>query len=74
MKLVVLFQSTRHAIRADRKLGEAGVPIDIIPTPRHLSANCGISIAFAEEDRERVTETLTAHHIPFEGPYPLEKT
>lgn len=40
--LVITFESTHKAIKAEKDL--ATFDIEIIPTPRQLSANCGISI------------------------------
>lgn len=40
--LVITFESTHKAIKAEKTLD--GLEIEIIPTPRQLSANCGISL------------------------------
>lgn len=50
--LVITFESTHKAIKAEKDL--ASFEIEIIPTPRQLSANCGISIKGRIEDLEGI--------------------
>lgn len=68
---VILFESTRYAIRAERLLKAERVKIKVIPTPRKYSSNCGVSIAFSEADTERVKQILKEKGVPFDGPYGL---
>lgn len=72
MNKVILFDSTRFAIRAEKVLKEAGIKIKVIPTPRKYSSNCGVSIAFNETDQEKVASTLNEKAVPFKGPYDLD--
>ena len=51
---IVSFTSTHHAIRLDKLLGEASVRATTLPTPREITASCGISIRFLYEDIEKV--------------------
>ena len=55
---VVLVYSTGHAIQAERVLNRAGFDVKLIPTPRHLSSDCGSAVRVTEDDRERATQTL----------------
>lgn len=41
--VVVTFASTFDALEAERLCGRAGVPGRLIPTPSHLSAECGLA-------------------------------
>lgn len=50
---IVSFNSTHHAIRLDKLLGEASVRATTLPTPREITASCGISIRFLYEDIEK---------------------
>ena len=43
---IVSFNSTHHAIRLDKLLTEASVRATTLPTPREITASCGISIRF----------------------------
>lgn len=64
---VVLFHSTTHALRAEKVLQAAGVPTKMIPTPRQLSANCGMALRFERGDRIRVEESLKEGRVPVNG-------
>ena len=47
---IVSFNSTHHAIRLDKLLGEASVRATTLPTPREITASCVISKRFLYED------------------------
>ena len=64
---VVLFRSSSHALRAEKVLQEAGMSIKMIPTPRQLSSDCGMSLRFDQADEERVARTLAGHEVPISG-------
>lgn len=53
---MITFESTHHAIKAEKLLGE--LEVEIIPTPRQLSANCGISIKAEVKDLEAIKEKM----------------
>lgn len=72
MNRVILFDSTRFAIRAEKLLKEAGFKIKVIPTPRKYSSNCGVSIAFSQEDEEAILSLLNEKAVPLVGPYDLD--
>ncbi len=54
----VLVFSTGHAIQAERVLTRAGFDVKLIPTPRHLSSDCGSAVRVTEKDCARATQTL----------------
>lgn len=64
---VVLFRSTSLAIRAERACQKAGVRVKLIPTPRELSANCGVALRFDWDERSAVEEALSKAHVEVEG-------
>lgn len=64
---VVLFHSTAHAIRAEKVLQQAGLPIKMIPTPRQISSDCGMALRFARPDTELVAATLEKNRVPING-------
>lgn len=68
---VILFNSTSHAIRAQRLLRENGFKIKVIPTPRKYSSNCGIAIKFAKEIEGEVITSIEKRGIKYEGPYDI---
>ncbi|MCP4593841.1 MAG: DUF3343 domain-containing protein [bacterium] len=44
---VILVHSTSHAVHGERVLTRAGVAAKLVPTPRHLSSDCGSAIRVA---------------------------
>ena len=51
---IVSFNSTHHAIRLDKLLSEASVRATTLPTPREITASCGISIRILYDDINKV--------------------
>ena len=64
---VVLFYSSSHALRAEKVLQAAGISIKMIPTPRQLSSDCGMSLRFPRTDEECVARALTEYEVPIHG-------
>jgi hypothetical protein len=64
---VVLFHSSAHAIRAEKVLVKAGFRIKMIPTPRHISSNCGMALRLARGEEQQVAEVLNEKRVPING-------
>ena len=64
---VILVYGTSHAIRAEQVLHLAGIPSKLIPVPRHLSSNCGVSVRIARTDQEPALRALGRTHVQIEG-------
>ena len=58
MSQLVAFDSVHQAIRAERLLLKAGVAVELVPTPRELSSDCGFSLRFLPEDEAEVRQNL----------------
>jgi len=56
--LVALFHSTSGALMAEKLFKREGIAHKIIPVPRHISSDCGVSLRFFASERERVEATL----------------
>lgn len=73
---LVAFHSTHHAIAAERLGKEAGWSMEMIPTPRDISASCGLSLHFpvsTETDQATVMQKLKEKRILWAGVYLPEK-
>ena len=68
----ILFPSTNHTLRGEKVLQRAGVQARIIPVPRHLSSDCGISIRIAVNQEERARTAMNEASLEFRGIYPLQ--
>ncbi len=63
MNLIVLFESTRAAIAAERACRRSGISCQAIPVPREITAECGIALQIDEGDRTAVEEVLAAEQV-----------
>ena len=70
---IVSFNSTHHAIRLDKTLQEAGIRSTTLPTPREITASCGISIRFLYEDIESVKKILNENSVEYKGIYKIKR-
>lgn len=70
---IVSFSSTHHAIRSDKLFGENRIKSTTLPTPREITASCGISIRFSYEDIDRVVEILEVNSIEYKGIYNINR-
>ncbi|MBN1571570.1 MAG: DUF3343 domain-containing protein [Deltaproteobacteria bacterium] len=62
---VVLMDSTSYAIKGERVLKDAGIPAKLIPVPRHLSSDCGVTVRIPVDDMERSEGILKDRSVPF---------
>ena len=69
---VVLFDTTQAAIKAEKVLIQAGIKIKLIPVPRQISANCGISIRFDLPMMDKIKSILIGNDVPIADVLPLE--
>ena len=70
---IVSFNSTNHAMRLDKLLIENSVKATTLPTPREITASCGISIRFLYQDIESVKNILIQNNIEYKGIYKITK-
>ena len=70
---IVSFNSTNHAMRLDKLLIENSVKATTLPTPREITASCGISIRFLYQDIESVKNILIQNNIEYKGIYKITR-
>ena len=70
---IVSFNSTHHAIRTEKILNENNIRCTTLPTPREITASCGISIRFLFEDIEIVKKLLNTTDVDYKGIYKIQK-
>jgi hypothetical protein len=69
---VVLFYTTSAVLRAEKILKGAGIACKLIPVPRELSSNCGISLRFAWPQAEEIRGLLEGARVDMAGIHRLE--
>lgn len=60
---MVIFLSMSGVLRAEKLLKAEGIPLKLIPVPRHLSSDCGVCLRFERPDEARVREVLAENHL-----------
>lgn len=70
---LVTFESTHSAIKAEKTLKKEGLKVKIIPVPTEISAGCGLSIRFNEEDLDKVKKIIKESVIEVSGYYSVKK-
>lgn len=65
--MLIAFDSTQQALRAEMLLEYAEIEIDICPTPKEITAGCALSIHFPEEDVKMVKEVIVQENVEIRG-------
>lgn len=68
---VVLFHSTSLAIRGEKIAKKDGLKVKLIPTPRHLSSDCGTALRFEEKDRYALISAFETASVDYDRIAPL---
>jgi len=63
---VLIFHSIHRVMRAEKVLKQEGLDVRLMPVPRQLSSDCGLSLAFRLADQAAVSHALEEHGCPFE--------
>ncbi|MFD1954650.1 DUF3343 domain-containing protein [Paenibacillus thailandensis] len=65
--MLIAFDSTQQALRAEMLLEYVEIDIDICPTPKEITAGCALSIHFGEEDLEQVVRVIRDEQVEIRG-------
>lgn len=68
-QMLIAFDSTQQALRAEMLLEYADIEIDICPTPKEITAGCALSIQFPAEEIKMVTEIIASENVEIRGIY-----
>ncbi|MFC4812627.1 DUF3343 domain-containing protein [Paenibacillus sp. GCM10023250] len=67
--MLIAFDSTQQALRAEMLLEYADIEIDICPTPKQITAGCALSIHFSEADLVAVQGVIEQEKVEIRGIY-----
>ncbi len=67
--MLIAFDSTQQALRAEMLLEYAEVEIDIRPTPKQITAGCALSIEFPGDQFHVVRMIILSEHVEVRGIY-----
>jgi hypothetical protein len=65
--MLIAFDSTQQALRAEMLMEYADIEIDICPTPKEITAGCALSIEFSAEDLEQVQSIIVTQQVEIRG-------
>ncbi len=63
---ILIFHSIHRVMRAEKVLKGAGLNVRLMPVPRQLSSDCGLSITFPMAERQAVEQALADAGCPYE--------
>ncbi|AIQ71779.1 DUF3343 domain-containing protein [Paenibacillus graminis] len=66
-ELLIAFDSTQQALRAEMLLEYAGIEIDIFPTPKEITAGCAMSIQFFRGALGEVRKIVEEQSVEIRG-------
>lgn len=66
-QILIAFDSTQQALRAEMLLDYLDIEIDTQPTPKEITAGCAISIGFDRDDIEVVSQTIREEKVEIRG-------
>jgi len=64
---LMIFNSVHKVMRVEKAMKGEGLEVKIMPVPRQLSSDCGLTVTFSMDQMDRVEELLE-----FEGLVPDE--
>ena len=69
--LIITFHTTAAAMAMEKRCRQAGAPGRLLPTPREVSADCGMCWCAPVTEREAVAHIAEQNAIEIEGVYEL---
>ena len=65
--MLIAFDSTQQALRAEMLLDYAEIEIDLFPTPKEITAGCALSIQFPPAALKEVQEIIIQEKVEIRG-------
>ncbi|MGI6421273.1 MAG: DUF3343 domain-containing protein [Syntrophomonadaceae bacterium] len=70
---LITFASTAYALKAEKVMKGLEKIFMIIPTPREISASCGLAIKLETGELNEFLEILAGERVPVQGVYRIEE-
>lgn len=71
---VVTFDTTHHAVKSEIILNQYEQRFLLIPTPRSISASCGMAVKFLWRDKAEILSILRQESVHFHGVHHIVKS
>ncbi|MDO9578882.1 MAG: DUF3343 domain-containing protein [Candidatus Cloacimonadales bacterium] len=69
---IITFLSSHHAIKAEKSFMTGKFAVELIPTPRPISSECGFTLFAKNEIVEKIKDFLKQKKLSFAGIYKIE--
>lgn len=69
--VLIAFDSTQQALRAEMLLEYVGIDIDTRPTPKEITAGCALSIEFPLEAYRQARDIIEGQQVVIRGYFRL---
>nr|WP_099477968.1 DUF3343 domain-containing protein [Paenibacillus ihbetae] len=69
--MLIAFDSTQQALRAEMLLEYADIEIDLFPTPKEITAGCALSIQFPPDALNEVQDIIRQEQVEIRGIFAL---
>lgn len=69
---IITFLSSHHAIKAEKRFKTGNFEIELIPTPRPISSECGFTLYAKNDVVEKIKEFLQQKKLNFAEIYKIE--
>jgi len=70
--MVITFQSSNHAIAAENFCKSKHIKMELIPTPREISSNCGFSLLIYLNDVLEIRNEFVENEVIFNKIYQIK--
>lgn len=70
---LMTFNNTSAALKAEKTLKKTGREFMVIPTPREISASCGLALKFRLTFLQDYCQALTAENVCYDDLYRIEE-
>ena len=74
MNVVIVFATTHNALAAEVRLKEKKIAFEILPTPREITASCGLSVRIPESSLDSILPDLESSSIKASAIYKVESS
>ena len=68
-KIILVFPSIHHVLRAEKALNKRDLPFDLIPVPKEVNPDCGMAVEIESSDQAMVGRVLDEAGLKVEERY-----
>jgi hypothetical protein len=73
MNCIITFDSIHRVMKAEKILNDEAVSLSLVPTPRHISSDCGMVVRIDCDDLGKAQKIIREHGLTIEGVYEIRK-